>query len=123
MTTGRLAKKAGIMLLGLVVGAAMLLSFYYADLTTDSYRGQATFQTEAEYTAFKTAIGDGTVTIRDMKSLSSAPPIVVTFDVMVPAHQPFAYGQQVGEIASAGVIGIILAVSMLGVAYSKQRGV
>ena len=114
MTRKRLAKKAGIIIGGLVITALFVFASFYQDLTTDDYVGQETFQTEAEYTAFKAAIGNPDVNILDMEALSSAPPIVVTFDARTPADWSFPYGEQVSSLRGVQWLITLFAAGLFG---------
>jgi len=72
----------GVIFLGVMTG------FFWSV----SYIGKETFRTQQEYTDFKEAVSNPEINIVNMQSLSSEPPIVVSFDVEVPPKVVFAYG-------------------------------
>ncbi len=114
MTAKRLAKKIGIPIVALLLLTGATVGFFYEPLTTDTYQGQEIFRTEAEYTAFKEAMGSKGVKIEDMKSLSSTPPIIVSYHIVVPAHQPFPYGTEgIGTLLMTGYIVGLIAISAI----------
>jgi hypothetical protein len=87
-------KKSNILLLltCLVVLATVVGSIYAYKLSAWSYSGKVVFNTEEEYTKFKQDISDENIKIVDVKSLSSAPPIVVDFEVETQHDYLFNYG-------------------------------
>ena len=60
----------------------------------DTYCGKEVFTTEREYTEFKQAVADDTVEVVSVQSLSSAPPIIVAFEVIVEGDSEFGYGKR-----------------------------
>ncbi len=62
--------------------------------TAINYDGKVVFTTEEEYTTFKEIIGNEAVYISEVQVLSSAPPIVVSFEVMTSTEYEFPYGNR-----------------------------
>jgi len=82
---GRIAIAVGI----IVCICTAVLVFLFAP---QDYKGKEVFTTVGEYTEFKTALASDQVTITKLEVLSSDPPIVVQFEVVVPRGYPFLYG-------------------------------
>ena len=85
--------------LWIVVGVLLLLGASVCSLLVESeyfYEGKVVFETEAEYTAFKVAVGDTEVRINEMMVLSSEPPIVAEFIIEAPKSLDFQYGKKGG---------------------------
>ena len=71
----------------LIVSATI---FLFADKV---YEGKEVFQTEQEYTAFKEAVAEDAVSIKNIDVLSSDPPIIVDFCLFVNNNYKFEYGE------------------------------
>ncbi len=68
--------------------------------TTDIYKGKIALWTEEEYVEFKKAVAPTEVQIIDLDILSSEPPIIIQFKVIVEKGFEFPYGK---VAAKAGV--------------------
>ena len=108
MSTRKLS--AGLFVLGgLLVVMASAFSLL-ADVDY-SYLGKAVFETEAEYVAFKVAVGDTEVHINEMMVLSSEPPIVAEFWIEAPDSLDFQYGKR-GILPSGDIFSSLLATGL-----------
>ena len=77
----------------LIIGLVLLcLGAYTLGWADDNYKGKEIFQTETDYANFKNIVGQDNIYITDILELSSAPPIVVDFNISVPHNYPFPYG-------------------------------
>jgi hypothetical protein len=88
-----------VMMLG-VIGVGIFMGFF----ARDTYIGKETFRTEQEYTVFKEAVSNSTVSIESIQSLASVPPIVVNFQLTVPRDEVFPYGKKNNEGRMGGYI-------------------
>lgn len=62
-------------------------------LPSDSYNsGRLVFRTEAEYGDFKEVLANPEISIKRIVVLSSAPPIIVDYEVSYPHSVAFPYG-------------------------------
>ena len=85
-------------LIGLGLGASLT--------TNPTYSGKETFQSVEAYSEFKIVMGNPEVKILEFNSLSSAPPIVVSYKVNTPRDMNFPYGVKSWESAIInGVLG------------------
>ena len=100
--------------LWIVVGVLLLLGASVCSLLVESeyfYEGKVVFETEAEYTAFKVAVGDTEVRINEMMVLSSEPPIVAEFWIEAPDSLDFQYGKR-GILPSGDIFSSLLATGL-----------
>ena len=61
--------------------------------TDDTYRGEVAFSTNAEYVDFKEFIALDSVALKDSRTLSSDPPIIVAFELSLPHGDNSPYGE------------------------------
>jgi hypothetical protein len=80
-----------ILLVGLALVGIGIPFLINNEVTSYRQDGQLMFNTEQEYSQFKQVIGNNEVEIIDVDALSSAPPIVVQYDVIYPSDYEFNY--------------------------------
>ncbi len=80
-----------LIVFGIVLAVASI--YQLAHPSTDRVTGKLTFDTEAEYSEFKTLLSNESVKYgpQDVSALSSEPPIVVSFSVTIPHELEFPY--------------------------------
>lgn len=94
---------AGILLL--CGGIALLAYGLIAPPPVPShYSGQLMFQTKQEYTDFKLAIAQPSVTDWEANVLSSEPPIVVSFKATISPNSPFPYGDKARDLEESWIM-------------------
>ena len=84
-------------ILGLLITSIILIATSFLTIGESSiyaYQGKEVFQTTEAYQNFKIEVGAEKVDIEEMEVLSSAPPIVVQFEVNAPKGLGFPYGQK-----------------------------
>jgi hypothetical protein len=84
-----------------------------AILSTDSYLGEITLNTEQEYLAFKQELFNSSADWRKMEVLSSTPPIIVHFEVVVSSDYDFPYGDKTANTPINLVFSSFLVVFLL----------
>lgn len=96
-------------LLGLVVS----LGFLRGDSARYTYSGTEVFRTESEYTAFKEAVAHPEVSIKEVQTLSSAPPILVDFVMEILKGLDFQYGERSGLPTGDGLFGNVFITGLI----------
>ena len=91
----------------LVMLAVMMVGIILGFFNPIEYSGKEVFYSEQEYVEFKEIVGARDVHITEMITLSSAPPIVVQYKVLIPRGMGFPYGE---EDKVAPIVGYILAI-------------
>lgn len=92
-----------------LIGLGSYLAVRWSNNTGYTYTGQATFQTEQEYTTFKQAIVNINGDITGTTVLSSSPPIIVNFQIVTTHEAPdFPYGTKQDDCNWPG--GVLIAV-------------
>jgi hypothetical protein len=85
----------------------VLIGIYgiYNNSVNSNYCGKVIFTSEQEYSKFKQTLIDTNANWNSngMSVLSSAPPIIVDFDVKVPSNEKFPYGNR-DEVGLYGFI-------------------
>jgi len=98
------------------VGAILLvvsLVFLRGDSARYDYTGTEVFRLETEYTAFKEVMTSPELTIEEVQTLSSAPPILVDFHVQAPKGLDFPYGKRSGLPFNDGLFGSFFALGIV----------
>jgi uncharacterized membrane protein len=99
-TFGKLLSFMGVALTTVGLILIVLSSLNVVELGNNySYAGKVTFNSEAEYSQFKTILSDSRIyyTLDQISVLSSDPPIVASFHgIIVPKDILFPYGNKTG---------------------------
>ena len=85
-------------------------------LAPDRYGGKAVFSSVGEYQVFKEAVASEEVDIKSLDVLSSDPPIVVSFSVVVPRGSSFEFGEKSDKSVTMGV-GLLAFFLLLGLTF------
>jgi len=110
-----------ISLLGMAVGMPLM---YVSDAYVDyEYSGKEVFNTEQEYTAFKTELGRDDVQIWSISSLSSSPPIIVEFIAHVDGELEYRlpYGTERKTVGAWPLLFMLAASAVAAAAYITGR--
>lgn len=69
------------------------LTLYHQDPTMHRYTGKEVFYTNQDYKEFKEFLIQKGIEIEDVKALSSEPPILVSYQIVLPAEMlmPYTY--------------------------------
>lgn len=84
----------GLVGLGLVLAGVLRYLRLRKQIDFKHYTGKLVFDSLAEYSKFKRAVGSEQVTSYSTDVLSSEPPIVVQFGINVTANGVFPYGKE-----------------------------
>ena len=97
-----------------------ILAIYLGSvLVPTHYAGQEVFYSEDAYNTFKNAIVQYDATLQSSTVLSSEPPIIVDFDVIIPdKNLVFPYGTKQGAFNAAHLAGILSLVGGIAVFFS-----
>ena len=99
-----------LVLLILVLLGVSIWGLFFAP---EIYSGKEVFQTEQEYTSFKEALAYDEVKIIKSYSLTSAPPIVVSFTITSPRDHSFPYGHKSLGNTVTGLLGVTASIALL----------
>ena len=103
-----------LVILTMVVGGALNVSQMLK--SGDRYVGHEVFDTETEYVSFKKALVEADATwdkeSNKMWVLSSAPPIIVDFNVDVPQNKLFPYGEKENNRVVEFLLGLVIMLAM-----------
>jgi len=99
-----------LVLLILVLLGVSIWGLFFAP---EVYSGKEVFQTEQEYTSFKEALAYDEVKIIKSYSLTSAPPIVISFTITSSRDYSFPYGHKSSSNTIVGSLGIIASIGLL----------
>jgi len=113
-------KKVLLVVLGvLLIGASVPVMVWGCTTPASNYSsGEVVFQSEGEYTAFKTELADnrGKIYYWDASALTSEPPIIVKFETATSLDYIFPYGDThvVPVVLSPSTNGWIIAGIIVG---------
>jgi len=97
----------------LLILALLGVSIWGGFFAPDTYSGKEVFQTEQEYTSFKEALAYDEVKIIKSYSLTSTPPIVVSFTITSSRDHSFPYGHKSLSNTAISLFGIIAGIGLL----------
>lgn len=104
---------AGVVLLA-TGGTVFIIDHFFPP--TILYSGTETFWAEEDYTVFKEVIANAGAKLEKVETLSSEPPIIVTYTVKVAGDVEFPYGEKVGDyFFFAWLPTLIVGGSLLGI--------
>jgi len=109
----------GRIVVGLLLSLGIFLVCFGTMAVPTHYMGQEVFSSEDAYNTFKNAIVQCDATLQSSTVLSSEPPIIVNFDVIIPdKNLVFPYGTKQGAFNAAHLAGILSLVGGIAVFFS-----